>query len=67
MVLYRTTGWFYIELSDCSVRTVGRGHGDGATCGMVTVAKKVDTGEVIAFCLTGANVDGSDSRQLFAC
>ncbi len=41
MVSYRIIGWFYIELSGCSVRTVGRRHGDGATCGVVTVAKKV--------------------------
>ena len=58
MVLYRTIGWFHIELSGCRVRTVVRRHGDGATCGVVTVAKKVDTGEVIAFCLTGADVGG---------
>ena len=41
MVLYRIIGWFYIELSGCRVRTVGRRHGDGATCGVATVAKMV--------------------------
>ena len=41
MVLYRTIGWFYIELSNCRVRTGGHRHGDGVTCGVVTVAKKV--------------------------
>ena len=41
MVLYRIIEWFYIELSGRLVRTVVRRHGDGATCGAVTVAKKV--------------------------
>ena len=41
MVSYRIIRWVYIELSDYRVRTVGRRHGDGATCWVVTVAKKV--------------------------
>ncbi len=51
MVLYRTIGWFHIELSGCTMRTVGRRHGDGVRRRMFTVAKMVDTGEVIAICL----------------
>ncbi len=41
-------------------------HGAGATGGKLHWLCN-DTEEVITFCLTGANVDGRDSRELFAC
>ncbi len=40
-------------------------HGAGATGGKLHWLRN-DTGEVIAFCLTGVNADGRDHRKLFA-